>query len=126
MWYRLCADIFVALHLAFVLFAVLGALLTFRWRKVVWLHVPAVVIAVMAEFTGWICPLTPMENWFRVRGGGTGYSTTFVEHYIVPVLYPARLTRGMQLGLGIFIIALNVLIYWYIFARGTAKPTEPG
>ncbi len=111
MWYRLYADILLALHLAFVLFAVLGALLTLRWKKVVWLHIPAVLIAATAALTGWICPLTPMENWFRIRGGGTGYSTTFVEHYITPVLYPADLTRGMQIALGIFVIALNAVIY---------------
>jgi len=127
MWYRLCADILLALHLAFVLFAVLGALLTLRWRKVVWFHVPAVIIAATAAFAGWICPLTPMENWFRIRGGGTGYSTTFIDHYITPILYPVNLTRGMQIALGIFVIALNALIYLILIrlVRGQTTNHEP-
>ncbi len=114
MWYRLCADIAVATHTAFVVFAVFGGLVALRWRKVIWLHVPAVLVAALAEFTGWICPLTPLENWFRVRGGEAGYTGSFIEHYIVPVLYPTGLTRRIQVVLGTAVVMLNLLVYAYI------------
>jgi len=121
MLYRLCADVLVVIHLSFVVFAIFGGIMLIRWRRAVWLHIPAVVVAVLAEFAGWICPLTYIENWLRIKGGQAGYSGGFVEHYIVPILYPPGLTRGIQVALGLFILTLNAIVYWLVFAR---RPKE--
>jgi hypothetical protein len=115
--YRLLADLVVVIHLAFVVFAVLGGLLVLRWRRIAWLHLPAAVWAALIEFRGWICPLTPLENWLRARGGGSGYETGFVEHYILPVLYPAELTRELQLILGTLVAGINVAVYGGLLIR---------
>jgi hypothetical protein len=111
MFYRLAADAVVLLHLGFVVFVVAGGLLVFRWRRVALLHLPAVVWAVLLEFRGWLCPLTPLELSLRASGGQAGYSGGFVEHYILPVLYPAELDSSLQIALGIFVIVINVAVY---------------
>jgi hypothetical protein len=115
MAYVLLADLVVLVHFLFVLFAVLGALLIIRWRKVLWLHLAAAVWAAWIEFSGKICPLTPLENWLRMRGGGSGYAGGFVGHYLMPILYPSGLTRKVQFILGGAVIAVNLIIYGYIF-----------
>lgn len=115
--YRVLADLTVVLHLAFVLFAVAGALLVLRWRRVAWVHVPAAVWAALIEFRGWVCPLTPLENWFRVRSGSSGYRGGFVDHYILPVLYPRGLTREAQIVLGIIVLVVNLVIYGWLLLR---------
>ena len=120
MAYNLLADVVVLIHLAFVLFAVLGALLVIWQRKVLWLHLPAAVWAAWIEFSGKICPLTPLENWLRMRGGGSGYAGDFVEHYLMPILYPSGLTRKVQFILGGIVIGVNLIIYGYVFF--TRKP----
>lgn len=111
----LFADLVVFIHLSFVLFAVLGALLGIWWRKVLWLHLPAVIWAVWIEFSGKICPLTPLENWLRIRGGGSGYGGDFVGHYLMPILYPSGLTRNVQFILGGVVVGVNLIIYGYVF-----------
>ncbi len=116
--YRTLADLVVIVHLSFVLFAVLGALLVLRWRWVACVHVPAAVWAAFIEFAGWICPLTPLEKWLRVRSGGAGYRGGFVDHYILPILYPEGLTRGVQIFLGVLVVLLNLAIYgWLLYRR---------
>lgn len=133
MLYHYLADLVVVLHGLFVLFVVLGGFLVL-WRiRFAWYHVPAVAWAATIEFLGWICPLTPLENILRQKGGLTGYDTGFVEHYIVPVLYPESLTRQMQVGLGILILVLNVGIYclvckkqWKIKRAATDKQNNSG
>src|SRR3954468_21770064 len=111
MIYRLLADGVVALHLGFVLFVVLGGLLTLRWPRVAWVHLPAAVWGAFVEFSSTICPLTPLENHFRRLGGEAGYSGGFIAHYMLPVLYPAGLTKGIQIALGVFVVLLNVTVY---------------
>jgi hypothetical protein len=115
--YGLLADAVVALHLAFILFVVGGGLLLRRWRRVAWVHLPAVVWAALVECQGWVCPLTPLESWLRMRGGEVGYDGQFVERYVLPVLYPAALTRELQIGLGILVLAVNGLVYWVLIRR---------
>ncbi len=119
--YRLLADLVVTLHLLFVAFVVLGGLLALRWRRVVWLHLPAAVWGALIEFAGWVCPLTPLEKWLRGLAGEAGYRGGFIEHYMLPVLYPAGLTRGVQLVLGAFVVGVNVAVYWLVFRRA-ARP----
>jgi hypothetical protein len=116
MLYRLLADAVVLFHLLFVAFAVLGGLLALRWRWLPWLHLPAVAWAALVEFNGWICPLTPLENHLRAAGGAAGYDGGFIEHYLLPMLYPAALTREMQLWLGIGLLAINALAYLACYA----------
>ena len=119
--YYLLADLVVLIHFSFVLFAVLGALLVIWWRKVLWLHLPAVVWAAWIEFSGKICPLTPLENWLRIRGGGSGYGGDFVEHYLMPILYPSGLTQNVQFILGGVVVGMNLIIYGYVFFKTKPK-----
>ena len=122
--YQLLADLIVLAHVAFVLFAVLGGLLVARWWRLVWIHLMAAIWAVLVEFFGWVCPLTPLENWFRRTGGQGNYSSDFVAHYILPLLYPEGLSRGVQIALGIFVIMINAAIYAWIF-RATRTAKDP-
>jgi hypothetical protein len=115
--YRALADLVLVVHLLFVLFVVLGGLLVLRWPAVAWLHIPAAVWGVLIEYTGWICPLTPLENSLRVRGGEAGYSGGFIQHYIQPLLYPAGLTRGTQIVLGSIALLLNLSAYGILLMR---------
>ena len=108
---RLAADAVVALHVAFIAFACLGGLLAWRRLGYALAHLPALAWAAYVEFTGSICPLTPLENRLRERAGQSGYSGGFVEHYVMPILYPVGLTPQVQVWLGAFLVALNVAIY---------------
>jgi hypothetical protein len=118
------ADIVVVIHFAFVLFVVLGGLLVLRWPRLAYVHLPAAAWGVLIEFAGWICPLTPLEQSLRQRAGGQGYSGSFIEHYLLPLLYPSALTRDIQLVLGSVALAVNLGIYAYVLRRrsGTRLP----
>jgi hypothetical protein len=116
--YNALADLVVAIHFAFVVFVILGGLLALKWRQFVWVHVPAVIWGVVIELAGWVCPLTPLENWLRERGGAARYTGGFVEHYIEPLLYPATLTKAEQIVFGLFALILNLAIYSYVSWRG--------
>lgn len=122
MAYRLLADAVVVFHLVFVAFAVAGGLLAFRWRWMPALHLPALAWAAFVEFTGRICPLTPLENALRARGGSAGYDGGFVDHYLLPILYPAALTRELQWTLGVGLVAFNVVVYGLLLWRRRRSP----
>jgi hypothetical protein len=109
--YRLAADLVVLLHLAFVAFVVLGGVLAFRWPRAPWLHLPAAVWGVLIEWSGGGCPLTPLEIVLRQLGGEAGYAGGFIEHYVLPVLYPRELTRPIQVVLGAAVLLANLVIY---------------
>ena len=117
MLYRLAADAVLLLHLAFVVFVALGGFLVVRWPKLAWAHLPAVAWAALVEFSGWICPLTPLEIALRHGAGDAAYTGDFVEHYIVALLYPESLTRDMQIKLGIAVVLLNAVIYGVVLRR---------
>ena len=122
MVYRLLADALVLLHLAFVVFVVAGGLLVLRWPRVAWAHLPAAAWGVWIEWSGGICPLTPLENRLRTAGGEAGYAGSFVEHYVMPVLYPVGLTSTVQIALGAAVLVLNLAIYgWCMRRRGDAR-----
>ena len=105
------ADFVVGIHVGFVLFVIFGGLLVLKWPKTAWLHLPAVAWGVWVELAGWICPLTPLENHLRAQGGGGVYRESFVERYLLPVLYPDALTRELQFALAAAILATNAVIY---------------
>lgn len=123
--YRLLADAVVLFHLAFVAFAVAGGLLAFRWRWMPLLHLPVLAWAAFVEFTGRICPLTPLENRLREYSGVDGYAGGFIEHYLLPVLYPAALTRELQWTLGAGLLAFNLVVYWLLCRRWLRTAARP-
>lgn len=117
MWYSWLADLILCMHAGFVLFVICGGLLVLRWRRIAWLHLPAATWGAIVEFSGWVCPLTPLENWLRQKAGETGYRSDFVAYYLLPVLYPEDLTRDVQLMLGTAVLAINVSVYGWLMRR---------
>jgi hypothetical protein len=124
--YRLLADAVLLTHAAFVAFVMLGGLLALRRPKFAWVHLPVVAWGAGIEFTGGICPLTPLENHLRTLAHQQGYAGGFVEHYVFGLLYPEGLTRNLQLGLGLLVIVANVIVYGWIWRRhrGAARPSR--
>lgn len=118
--YRLAADLILVLHLGFILFVVLGGLLALRWRRAVWVHIPAALWGAWIEIAGWICPLTPLERSLRRSAGQAGYEGGFIEHYLIPLIYPRGLTREIQLGLAVLVVAANLVIYLAVRRRWKA------
>ena len=124
---RLAADLVLLGHLAFVVFVAVGGLLALRWPRVAWVHVPVAIWGVAVELGGWICPLTPLENRLRAAGGEAGYAGGFLEHYLVPIVYPSGLTRGHQLALGVAVLVLNLAVYSVVirrWSRGRGRPSR--
>ena len=119
--YRALADLVLVLHLAFVAFVVLGGPLVLRWPKLAWLHIPAAAWGALIEFAGWICPLTPLEQRLRVLAGDAGYQGGFIEHYVTAWLYPAGLTRTVQLALGAAVILVNLVVYTLLLRRRSSR-----
>jgi hypothetical protein len=117
MVYRILADLVVGVHALFVVFVVFGGLLALRWPWAAAAHLPAAVWGTLIEFRGWVCPLTPLENSLRASAGQAGYEGGFIEHYLLPVLYPMGLTRGVQLVFGFLVIAVNVVVYGLVLWR---------
>jgi hypothetical protein len=114
---RLLADSVVVLHAAFVAFVVAGGLLVLRWPRLAWVHVPAVLWGAAVELWGLVCPLTPLENALRQAAGEAGYAGSFVERYLLPLLYPAALSREVAVLLGLGAVAVNLLPYGWLLAR---------
>jgi hypothetical protein len=121
--YPLLADLVLIVHLVFVVFVLCGGLFVLRWQWIAWLHLPAAAWGAVVEFAGWICPLTPLENWLRVQGGEVSDEQDFTVRYLLPILYPEDLTRGLQLLLGTVVVVLNAAVYWWLW-RGTQGKTE--
>lgn len=121
---RLAADAVVLLHLAFIAFAMLGGVLV-AWRtRIAWLHLPAAAWGAWIEFSGAICPLTPLENHFRRMAGASGYAGGFVERYLIPIVYPDGLTAQAQQSLGVLVVAVNLAVYAWVatqWRRGTRR-----
>lgn len=125
--YLLLADAVVVLHVAYIAYMLLGALLVRRWYHTLWPHLAAVAWGVFVAATGGICPLTPLEVALRVRAGQTGYAGGFVEHYVLPVLYPTGLTRAMMVAEALLVVAVNVALYCWVWrARRLAQPDRRG
>jgi hypothetical protein len=119
--YSFLADAVLVLHLLFILFVALGGLLVLRWHWLAWLHVPAVLWGAFIEFSGGICPLTPLENLLRELGGRTTYEGGFIEHYVTAWIYPDGLTRAVQITIGVAVLIINVGVYGWMLSRAHAR-----
>jgi hypothetical protein len=126
MVYQALANLVLIAHLAFVFFVVLGGVLVLKWRSLAWIHVPAFLWGALIELAGWICPLTPLENWLREKGGGLVCQTGFIEHYLLPLLYPATLSRSSQILLGLLVLSVNLGLYGWIIWRTRGNPSSHG
>ncbi|MFZ0050405.1 MAG: DUF2784 domain-containing protein [Desulfobaccales bacterium] len=131
MVYHALANLVIVVHLAFVIFAALGGFLALKWKSLAWLQVPAFLWGALVELAGWVCPLTPLENWLREKGGGLVYRTGFIEHYLLPLLYPDILTRSLQIFLGLLVLSVNLGVYGWLLWRmaqkqARGKSSSPG
>jgi hypothetical protein len=124
--YVLAADLLVLLHLGFILFVALGGLMVLRWPRLAWIHLPAALWGALIELSGWVCPLTPMEIGLRQSAGEAGYEGGFIEHYILPLVYPPGLTREIQITLGIGVLAVNGMAYGILLIRRRRKKKRSG
>jgi hypothetical protein len=115
MLYQLLASVVAIIHLAFIVFVIGGAFLLLRWPKLMWIHLPAACWGVVIEMMGWYCPLTGLENWLLRRAGREGYSGGFVSHYIFALIYPAGLTRTIEIAIGVVVLVVNVGVYVRVF-----------
>ena len=115
--YELAADIILIIHFLFILFVIFGALLFFVAKKIVFIHIPAIIWGSYIELTHSICPLTYLENWFLHKANLTTYSEGFIQNYLVPIVYPMNLTKDLQILLGISLIVINIVIYVFIFGK---------
>ena len=114
---NLLADAVLVVHFAFILSVVLGGLLVLRWPRLAWAHVPIFAWGAFISFVGWICPLTPLENWLRRQAGGETYSGGFIETYLTAAIYPEGLTRGTQIAIGVGVLLLNGSVYLLLLRR---------
>lgn len=119
--YGFFADFVVLFHFAFILFVLFGGFLVLKRRRLAWVHVPSFVWGTLVELFGWWCPLTPLEIWLREQSGRPGYQTGFIEHYILPVVYPAQLTREIQWVIGGAVLLINGVIYGVVLRRALER-----
>lgn len=111
MWYQFAADLVLVVHLLFIGFVVGGSFLAWRWPRLIWVQLPAMVYGALVEFAGFACPLTALQNYLLHRGGRAGYRGGFISHYLIQVIYPPGLTRGLQVALGLLVLLIAVVGY---------------
>lgn len=121
---RIAADLVVIVHLGFIAFVGVGALLCLRRKWVAWLHLPAVIWGAAIEFRHGVCPLTPLEQRLRVAAGDAGYAGSFIDHYLLPVIYPSRLDASCQYALGVLVIVVNLAIYGWVLSRHVRRASD--
>ena len=119
--YALLADLTLLLHAAFILFVVFGGVLVFWRRGLAWFHIPGALWGILIEFQGWICPLTYLENDLRAAAGTGGYAGGYIDHYLMPLVYPSDLTADMQILLGLAVLFINAIIYALVWRKTRAK-----
>ena len=115
--YEIASNLILLVHLIFIIFVVLGGLLFFASRKIIFIHIPALIWGIYIELTSSICPLTYLENWFLHKANLTKYSEGFIQNYLVPIVYPVNLTKDLQIHLGIALIVGNMIIYGFIINK---------
>jgi hypothetical protein len=116
MIFQLTADLLLVIHFLFVIFTVFGGLLLLRYPNLLWAHLPALLWGIVVQWADWVCPLTPLENYFRLRGGEMAYAGSFVEHFILKILYPEHLPLELRYLLGIVLITVNAAVYGYVLS----------
>lgn len=124
--YSVLATLVVAGHLLFIAFVTAGGWLVLRWPRLAWLHLPCAAWGAYVEWSGRLCPLTPLENWLRRRAGEAGYEQGFIEHYLLATVYPAGLTRSFQLAAGALVVAMNVGFYASLLMRRSDSHERSG
>ena len=123
MIYSFLADLLVVFHLVFILYVIAGALLIFKWPKTLWLHLPSCFWGMTVEFIGWICPLTTWEIQLRRLAGEEGYTRSFIEHYLIPIIYPSGLNREIQMLMGSIVLIVNLSLYTLILIKRRKRKT---
>lgn len=121
MIYSLLAEIVLVIHFLFIVFVVIGALLVLKWHWLIYVHLISAFWGALIMFTGWICPLTPLENHLRRAAGESGYTGGFIEQYLIPVVYPTGLTRELQIGFGISVIVINLVLYGIVYYKSAKR-----
>jgi len=120
--YEFLATFTLIIHFLFIVYVILGGLLFFIKHWTIYFHIPAFLYGVYVEFTQSICPLTYLENFFLSKAKVAMYSTSFIQNYLIPIIYPVNLTKELQIILGISLIVINVIIYGIIFAKSSGRP----
>ena len=115
--FEIFATLALLLHFSFILFVIFGALLILKFKKIIYLHIPAVAWGAYIELSHSICPLTHLENYFLKKAGKDQYSVDFIENYIFKIIYPPALNYEIQTYLGVILIFVNLLIYYYIVKK---------
>ena len=121
MTYRLLADLVLALHFVFIVFVIAGGVWVLYRPRLAFAHLPCALWGALVELAGWICPLTPLEKSLRRQAGGAGYAGGFLDHYLVPIIYPRGLTRSAQAAAGIFVVLVNVALYTLAFRKARLR-----
>lgn len=124
MVFRILADVTFLVHLLFVLFVIFGGLLVWIRFGIAWMHLPALIWGVLIEWYGWVCPLTPLENWLYSLANVSGYSDGFIEHYLTSIIYPAHFTHGLRISLGATLLVANIVLYACILRSRLSKANE--
>jgi Protein of Unknown function (DUF2784) len=122
MWYLIAADLVLVVHLLFIGFVVGGSFLAWRWPRLIWVQLPAMIYGVLVELVGFACPLTAVQNYLLRKGGQAGYRGGFISHYLIQAIYPPGLTRGIQIGLGLFVALIAVVGYGGYLRRRRHRP----
>ena len=120
--YALLADLMLLLHVGFILFVVMGGVLVLLRPRLAWLHLPAAAWGAAVELRGWFCPLTDLENHWRLLAGRPGYDSSFIDRYLTPLIYPDGLTRDTQIVFGLIVLTINLGVYGYLpWKKRTAR-----
>ena len=117
MIYNILSNLVILVHLLFILFVCLGALLALRWPKVIWIHIPCAIWGMVVEYLNIVCPLTPLENQFRKLGDTATYNSDFITRYVTSLIYPEALSRNLQYALGTIVLTLNIIFYSIILYK---------
>lgn len=117
MAYRLLADLVLLVHALFIVFVMFGGLLAFWRRWLMWVHLPAFLWGALVVAAGWVCPLTPLEVSLRRLAGQAAYGGSFIEHYLLLMIYPPGLTRQVQMLLAALLVIGNVGVYAALWRR---------
>jgi len=108
-FYKALATLVLIVHILFILWVVLGALLT-RSRPVLQvLHIASLMWGVLTELFV-RCPLTLVENWLEQRAGIQPYQGGFLLHYLDKLVYP-ELPASVLTAAAVVVCLFNLAYY---------------